>query len=149
MTLQSTEAPMSGRRMVTVTRLLTNFAEACRALTPMLDLAHVPWTDLDRYDNWDRIGEALFLSLVAEPCVYQAEAAGLSARFRPLGFASGESNAYLAINGTFRFIDLSSQARPFDTVRHEEGSLPLRDADVTCVIEAGGRYKFREVDLSL
>ena len=58
--------------LITVTNLVLNFARACRSLVPALERAAVAWQDETQYDNWDRIAEPMFESLVIEPCVYAA-----------------------------------------------------------------------------
>jgi hypothetical protein len=63
-------------RLVTVAELVLNFAEACRALVPYLGRAVVPRRDQQQYDNWDRIAQALFESLVTDPCAFQAGGRG-------------------------------------------------------------------------
>ena len=117
---------------VTVTELILNFAEACRSLVPALDRAGVRWGDGEQYDNWDRIAEALFESLVTEPCAFQAvDEAGLTRlRIAPYGFASDAGwNAWVEVQGDepARVVSLSSISKPFDHVRCEEptGVIPL------------------------
>ena len=120
--------------VVTVTELVLNFAEACRALIPALDRAEVPWRDAAQYDNWDRIAEPLFETLVTEPCAFQAAGEpGLgSFRLARYGFSAiVDWNAWVAVegDGSSRMIDLSSVELPFDHVRCEPDRLvPLNDA---------------------
>ena len=109
----------------TVTDLMPNFADACRALVPSLDRAVVPWRDGEQYDNWDRVADALFESLVTEPCAFQAlgEAGLAKLRTARHGFEPDpKCNAWVAIqgNGAARVIALSSVTTPFDHVQCEE-----------------------------
>jgi len=104
---------------------MLNFADACRALVPSLDRAVVPWRDGEQYDNWDRVADALFETLVTEPCAFQAVGEAGLAKLRTArhGFERDPaSNAWLAMqgNGTARVIALSSVTTPFDHVRCEE-----------------------------
>ena len=103
-----------------VTDLVRNFAGACRALVPNLDQARIPWTDGKQYDNWDRIAEALFESLVLEPCRFQAK---ISFPETPLmltryGFLQRSESAFLGfaagVEAEGRFIRLLSVKEPFD-----------------------------------
>jgi hypothetical protein len=139
-----------GRRLstATVTDLVQNFAEACRALVPTLDRAEVPRRDESQYDNWDRIGAPLFETLVSEPCAFAAVGeSGLSrlqvARY---GFADAkpEWNAYIALDDSVpkRVVGLSSNVEPFDSVVFSECStgkmarLALSDARFVFVFAA-------------
>jgi hypothetical protein len=129
---------------VTVTDLLLNFADACRALVPSLDRAVVPWRDGDQYDNWDRVAEALFESLVTEPCAFQAVGGAGLARLRTVryGFAPDRKcNAWVALrgNGAAQVIALSSVTSPFDHVKCEEpaGLLLLEGARFMFVYDVG------------
>ena len=128
---------------VTVTDLVLNFAEACRALVPSLDRAGVPWRDGGQYDNWDRIAEPLFESLVTEPCAFAAVGeAGLGRlRVARYGFApAADENAWIAVDGVHpaRMVGLSSTAGPFDHVQCAGTSnlVPLTDARFIFVYEA-------------
>jgi hypothetical protein len=110
-------------QIVTVTSLVLNFADACRALVPMLDGAAVPWGDEGQYDNWDRIAEALYGTLVTEPCALAALGEGNLSKLAiaRYGFspAPGDCNAYVAVEGVNpkRLVGLSTAKRPFDQVR--------------------------------
>ncbi len=107
---------------MTVTDLVRNFAEACRALVPALDRAQVSWRDEAQYDNWDRIAEPLFETLVSEPCAFAAVGeVGLSRlKVARYGFveADPEWNAYVALDDRshHRVVGLSSNVAPFDEV---------------------------------
>jgi hypothetical protein len=108
---------------ITVTNLVFNFRDACRALVPSLDRARVAWSDANQYDNWDRIAEALFESFVAEPCMFQANEIGLGAlQLTKYGFSiAPNANAFICVvapqGGECRFINLASYDEPFDHVR--------------------------------
>ena len=78
---------------ITISSLVNNLAVACRALIPALDCAAVPWREGTRYDNWERIEEVLFKSLVAEPCEHEASVIGEYARFAPYGFKNDDQQA--------------------------------------------------------
>ena len=142
-------------QMVTVTVLVRNFAEACRLLVPHLDRALVPWRDADQYDNWDRIAEALFCSLVLEPCAFRAvqEGAVPDLRIARYGFEpSAEHNAALAVGLTrgVRMISLSTIRTPFDHVLcHVRTWILLEEAQFIFVFEAadGQTRQLRAVDL--
>lgn len=144
-----------GRRMatVTVTDLILNFAEACRALVPAFDRAGVPWRDGQQYDNWDRVVEPLFKSLVTEPCEFQAvgEPGRTKLRTARYGFTR-EANAWVALHGDHRarFIALSSSTAPFTHVIFEDpvGVFLLERSRFVFVYNDGGSEKWLEnVDL--
>jgi hypothetical protein len=97
---------------------------ACRALVPTLDAARVPWREGKQYDNWERLEEALFKSLVSEPCEYEALEAGEVARFSRYGFDAEDdhANAKLVVltndeNHSWRYVRLATQKWPFDALR--------------------------------
>jgi hypothetical protein len=148
---------MAGTPIVSVTQLVLNFAQACRSLIPAMDFAHVPWGDLDAYDNWDRVAEPLFETLVVEPCLYQAapneRLAGT--RFSRYGFGKDVAPAYLLVDGRFRFVKFSTNVSPFDVVSFQDvltfqdGDAPLNTAVFSFVIEDGGvRQEIQTVDLA-
>jgi hypothetical protein len=128
---------------ITVTDLVRNFADACRALVPSLARAAVPWRDNEQYDNWDRIAEALFESLVTEPCAFHAVGeAGLDkVRVARYGFAPDAGfNAWVALDVAHPawLIGLSSIAGPFDHAQCVEptGLVPLDAARFVFVYES-------------
>lgn len=140
---------------LTVTELVLNFAEACRALVPSMDRAGVPWRDAEQYDNWDRIAEPLFESLVTEPCAFQAVGeAGLN-KLRPLRYGflpASDCNAWIAMQGnpSARLISLLSVASPFDHVVCEEpvGVIPIHNARLAFVYDTGdGTRQLDDVNL--
>jgi hypothetical protein len=109
---------------ITISALVSNFAGACRSLVPALDIARVPWREGQQYDNWDRLEEVLFESLVSEPCVHEALAAGETVRFGRYGFDARdeESNAQLVVHidgesDGWRYVQLATVQQPFDAVR--------------------------------
>jgi hypothetical protein len=107
---------------VTVTALVVNFADACRALVPMLDGASVPWRDEGQHDEWNRIAEPLFHTLVAGPCALAALGESASGRLDIARYgvegAQGDCKAYVAVDGPEprRLLALSTKSRPFDRV---------------------------------
>jgi hypothetical protein len=142
---------------ITVTELVWNFAAACRALVPSLDRAAVAWRDSEQYDNWDRIAEPLFESLVIEPCAFHAvgEVGLEKMRTARYGFAPAEdSNAWVALGVAHPawLINLSSIAKPFDHVRCSEpaGLVPLDTARFVFVYEAddGSQRQLEQVNLA-
>ncbi len=92
--------PLIATTQSTVSDLLRNFAEACRALVPSLDRASVRWADGQHYDNWDRIAEALSESLVLEPCRFHVAAVFPSAvlKLERYGFMPAGANAFVSLN---------------------------------------------------
>ncbi|PZU85841.1 MAG: hypothetical protein DI527_20765 [Chelatococcus sp.] len=146
---------------ISVTDLVRNFASACRALTPYLDRAHVPWADHRQYDNWDRIAEALFESLVLEPCRLHVEASfpEMSLTLARYGFPADGETIFLSLNGVAyaecRFIQLLSVEEPFDhyewTSNGSRLALPVASADISLImIEPDGtRQEIKDIDLDL
>lgn len=141
--------------MATVTELVMNFADACRALVLSMDRAAVPWRDGEQYDNWDRVADALFETLVTEPCAFQAvgEAGFPKLHIARHGFASDPSyNAWVAMEGdsAARVIALSSVSKPFDHVQCEEptGIVSLEGARFMFVYDVGdGQQTLESVSL--
>jgi hypothetical protein len=142
--------------IVTVTDLVLNFAAACRALVPSLDRAGVPWRDEEQNDDWGRVAEPLFESLVLEPCAFQAvgEAGQSRLLMARYGFQPDPAcNAWIEVAGDAggRMIGLSSVSAPFDHVCCEgpAGAVPLGRASFVFVYAAayGTRGRLKEVDL--
>jgi len=148
-------------RRATVTDLVLNFGDACRALVPSLDRARIPWSDANQYDNWDRIAEALFESLVGEPCKLQAAKIGFDrVQLGRYGFdIASAANAFISVVTPYctdcRLISLVSQERPFSHIRavgsSRETVAPIDQCDFAFVIvdHAGKTYQFSEIDLGL
>jgi hypothetical protein len=121
----------------------------------------VPWSDANQYDNWDRIAEALFESLVVEPCRSQAGEIGLEPlQWDIYGFdVSSNANAFIsvAIPGTTdcKLISLVSKGQPFSHVRaigvSGEVIAPITQCDFALVMigPAGEQYRLTELDLGL
>lgn len=136
----------SSMKSTTVTDLIQNFAEACRCLVPALERAEVPWQDKDQWDNWDRIAEPLFESLVSEPCAFHAvgESTSSTLRVPRYGFELDtlNYNAWIALSGNAdkRMIGLSTLVSPFDQVEFVENgkrsSMLLGKINFTLFFEA-------------
>jgi hypothetical protein len=115
--------------VVTVTDLVLNFAAACRALVPSLELAEVPWQDGRQYDNFHRVAEPLFLTLVTEPCAFQAGGETGAGKLQLARYAYGDAEGdtgWIVVSGVGRLISLASVEAPFDYVRCGEGMLSFR-----------------------
>ena len=135
---------------ITVTDLILNFVEACRALVPSLNRAEVPWKDGQQGDGWDRVAEALFKTLVSEPCAFHAcgEAGAARLRMLPYGFLpSAECNAWFTVEDghSNRIVDLVSVEHPFDRVRCGDPHrlVPLIGAQFAFVYDKGGGLQHR------
>lgn len=147
-------------RQITVTELVRNFGEACRALVPSLDRAEIPWTDGRQYDNWDRIAEALFESLVLEPCCYEVwdVEPGRPLDVARYGFVPSSESAFVQLHlpegGRCRFMRLVSLERPFDhcegVAEGESRVVALGQAELSFVVlgTGGERRGIGVVDLS-
>ncbi len=139
-----------------VTQLIVNFASACRSLIPSLDLAGVPWRDEEQYDNWDRIAEPLFHSLVAEPCAFAAVGEGKMSELVMAGYGfrhSAECNAWIAPadNLSQRFFSLTSGEIPFDQATFEGPleAMPLDGTEMVFVFQAGDELRtLQMIDLA-
>ena len=144
---------------LSVTQLVLNFAEACRALVPHMDRALVSWRDGQQFDNWDRVAEALFQSLVVEPCAFAAKSltGDLALRLSRYGFASPynpKDSAVCVVDGNrpTRLLRLTSDLQPFDTVVHGPdvaATMPIENADFAfiAVDENGKSHILRRIDL--
>lgn len=133
----------------TVTDLVLNFADACRSLVPALDRSDVAWQDATQWDNWDRIAQPLFESLVTEPCMYAAvgemKLHTLTVPrygFEPYG---PKYNAWITLEGSsnMRMGGLSTENLPFDRV-----DLIDRDHRVSIALE-GVSFAFTYTDADL
>jgi hypothetical protein len=146
----------------TVSDLVRNFAEACRALVPNLDRASVPWADGQQHDNWDRIAEALFESLVLEPCRFHAAAVFPSTvlKLERYGFKPAGANAFVSLNASLggedcSFVQLISRESPFDGCEGWSSDsklvVPIDDAELSFVVldADGARHKIKNIDLRL
>jgi hypothetical protein len=144
---------------LTVTQLVQNFAEACRALVPHMDRALVPWRDGQQFDNWDRIAEALFQSLVLEPCAFAAKSVTGDHTLHTARYGFGppynpKDSAVYVIDGNrqTRLVRLTNDLQPFDTVVHgldAAATTPIENADFSFVaIDANGQsHILRRIDL--
>lgn len=113
---------------MTVTDMIGNFADACRALVPCLDRAEVPWQDHLQYDNFDRVVEPLFETLVTEPCEFAAVGEGRIKALKtvrygfPVEQPDATTHAYIAVRtpdgAEWPFIQLRSEAEPFDSIEY-------------------------------
>jgi hypothetical protein len=135
-----------------VTQLIANFATACRSLIPSLDLAGVPWRDEEQYDNWDRIAEPLFQSLVAEPCAFAAVGEGKMSELIMTGYGfqhSAECNAWIALanNLSQRFVTLTSGEAPFDRAAFEgpTETISLDGTELVFVFQVGDELRTLQV----
>jgi hypothetical protein len=145
---------------VTVTALVLNFADACRALVPMLDGASVPWGESGEYAEWDRIAAAMFESLVTEPCALAAVGnrdvgrIGV-ARYGAKRPVPGDGIGYVAVDDDppRRILGLATANRPFDMVRvisgETEEQMRLIDCRFAFVFQDpdGNQQRLREVEL--
>lgn len=136
--------------IITVTDLILNFAEACRALVPSLNRAEVLWGDGQQGNNWDRVAEALFRTLVSEPCAFHAvgEEGAAKLQILPYGFSpSSECNAWFTVEDgrPDRMVDLASVGHPFDHVRCGDPLrlVPLTSARFAFVHDNGGGLQMR------
>jgi len=146
-------------QIASVTALVLNFADACRALVPMLDGAAVPWADGEKHDNWDRIAEPLFETLVTEPCAFAAVGEGNRHRLQVARYdfmpSPADCNAYVALEGDEpkRMVGLASLKRPFDmaAIMGADGleKLPLTECRFVFVFPEvdGKQQRLSEVDL--
>ena len=48
----------------TMTELMSLFRESLVTLLPVMEKAHIPWQEVQAYDDWDRIATSLFESVV-------------------------------------------------------------------------------------
>lgn len=139
-------APMTSQRWnADVTDLVLALAEGLRALVPAFDRANVQWRSRDdRYDDFDRIAEALFTSFVVTPALHDDRFMDLSIeQFRPFGF-SGPAETWRAqvevrhpeLGDMGALLDLDTSDEPFDqvVVEHEIERVGL--AEVVCGVRA-------------
>lgn len=54
-------------RQLPIDRLIEAFQACLLALIPQMEAVGLPWRDGEAYDDWDRIEEALFKSVISTP----------------------------------------------------------------------------------
>ena len=135
---------------ITVTDLVLNFASACRSLVPALERADVPWRDETQWDNWDRIAEPLFESLVIEQCLYAAvgEMKLHTLTVPRYGFDpyGSQYSAWITLEGAtnLRMVGLSTKQQPFDRI-----DLADQDHRVSIALDgASFAFTFKAPDLA-
>ena len=60
-------SPVSTPKQVSINRLVEAFQACLLALIPQVEAVGLPWRDGEAYDDWDRIEEALFKSVISTP----------------------------------------------------------------------------------
>ena len=99
--------------------------EGLIALVPIADRARMAWRDDDTYDDWDRIAEALFRSVVVDS-IENSNAGPLLRPLAKYGFVEQPLAEMSVIQvahpsvptpADLAFVDFGSTTTPFDTVR--------------------------------
>lgn len=114
---------VNSRKILSIDNLLAIFQKALVANIPFAEEVEIPWSE-NTYDNWERIEEALFISIVAEPIDYAFEGQG----YFPIGpygaalsdFSRKSFIVYGDGSGSLMFIGLETVERPFDTAVFKE-----------------------------
>jgi hypothetical protein len=118
------------------------------ALVPIAERARIAWRGDDVYDEWDRITEALFQSLVVDS-IGNSNAGPLSRPLAKYGFVE-EPLAELSViqvaqpsilASELAFIDFTSTAAPFDTVRAKQ--LSDGSSDLIQLPYGGAAFRLR------
>lgn len=130
---------------VGVSELVVEFSTALRALVPQLDAARVEWRASERYDDFDRIAEALYASMVLSPAIHDQRFRDLGlGDFRPFGFSGVGWPAQVAAFGpdgreALPLVDLDSVDQPFDTaVLDQRGRVVVPLVGTEFVVARGG-----------
>lgn len=113
----------NNRKILSIDNLLMVFQKALIALIPFAEEVEIPWSE-NTYDNWERIEEAVFISIVAEPIDYTFEGQGYFP-VGPYGAALSDFSKKSFIvhedgRGNLMFIGLETVDRPFDTAIFRE-----------------------------
>jgi hypothetical protein len=106
-------------RATSAHEILCLFREALLSLIPIAEKAHMAWREPEAYDDWDRICEAIFQSIVVES-IENAEGIG---KFFPMQkydqrIASYHDKSFIARYGAKEinaFICFETRDKPFDT----------------------------------
>ena len=121
------DAQQQGVWHTTVTEAINIFRDAQCALIPVVERAHIPWRG-DTYDDWERIANALFESIVADAVIHSLPAEDAeTVRIPALGMLyqdlSGMSFIEVMRPGLTSppypaFLQYSTRTTPFDTVEY-------------------------------
>lgn len=106
------------RKILSIDSLLKVFQKALISLIPFAEEVEIPWSE-NTYDNWERIEESLFISIVAEPIDYAFEGQGYFP-IGPYGAALSDFSrkSFIVLEDgseNLMFIGLETVERPFDT----------------------------------
>lgn len=138
--------------------LIRNFRRSLVALVPCVEAVRIPWTDAEKYDEWERLAAAAFESLVVFPIRTSIEEKlweqitfvpyeMLQPNYARVSFieVSPSSGAEARV-----FYGLSTEREPFDTCRwyrvapdgrvlsRDQGQSPLADVKFRAVIRLKG-----------
>lgn len=141
-----------------VSDLILEFSRAMRTLVPHLDAARIEWRLPGRYDDFDRIAEALYVSFVLSPAMHDERFSDLGlGDFRPFGFSGDDWLAHVAAvapNGreALPFVDLDSDRQPFDTAvldpphQKDRIAVPVVNTEFLVVRDEGSPIAVLHVD---
>ena len=62
---------MLHNRIVTINKLIETYRSAVLLLLPVMDKVGIGWRNYEQYDEWDRIEEALFQSIVSDALAHE------------------------------------------------------------------------------
>jgi hypothetical protein len=111
----------------TLDELMAIFRDGLIALVPIAERARIAWHDAEAYDDWDRIAEAVFQSVVVD-AIENSNAGPLQRPLAKYGFVGQPhaamsviqvAHASMGVSSDLAFIDFGSNDTPFDTVRAE------------------------------
>jgi hypothetical protein len=109
------------KRTLPIGQLILVFRNCLLSLTPHTDEVGIAWKDNDAYDDWDRIEESLFKSIVSTPITFtytEGQHLGLPVYGSGYEDPSLFSILYDEMLGPgLRFLDLVQSVLPFDTAR--------------------------------
>lgn len=119
------------------------FSQALRVLIPFMEQVGIGWKEIDQYDNFDHIADALFAELVLHPLTNDVYGYDRSFKydFAPYSASWGEIvvNDRRNSKKSGRFVRLSENELPFDTAVYISDqnmvSIPLSDAFFSLVCE--------------
>lgn len=57
-------------KKISVNETIRTFHESLCAIVPLFERLELPWREPDAYDNWDRVAEALYKTMVEEEIEY-------------------------------------------------------------------------------
>src|SRR5579863_875412 len=101
-----------------IDELVRSFLDALRVMVPVAERVHMPWREPNAYDDWDRICEAIYRSIVIDSIAHAQEireSAPIASY--DLRTASYKNNSFVCnsvLHGKSAFVAFETKDLPFD-----------------------------------